>query len=281
MPKFLFINNYYSTLIWRIANRFFPSLLKTATINRRIRLCNFTLVLLYFWFCDLITLHHPHQYRHLVSVCGATDTPTYVPLGDNCTANSECAGEALCDEHGTCVCPLGYLPLKDGVNCDQFYCETKAECEETFSMHTDCIGNGCFCETGYELDGNATGCLLASQLIGSTCRSSTECGDEAVCIQVGLGKFSTVFSDFLIQKGVCKCKFGKVTDNGQDCSLFKCQNDGECKKLDPNSHCTGLHCICDSGRYLDVELQICSKSSWKYIYILAFVVEVFSIIFVY
>ena len=223
-----------------------------------------------------------------------------VPLGGNCSdlLRLYCGVDATCSlQSGTCICTLGYQPSDDGKNCDQFICDQDADCLYTFGPNTHCIESGCFCVEGYELDysyyspsdfddppstsetttvnskndssdndNSNSICVPASQLIGGACDADSECGIGTQCIQ-----------------GVCKCKFGKVISvNGQDCELYRCSTDDECKRMDNNSHCMGrLHCKCDSGLHLDVDVQICSKSNVKYFYIVGFIIEVIAVLLVY
>lgn len=161
------------------------------------------------------------------------------PLGGFCLNDDWCGDDTLCLER-RCTCELGSIADSNRVDCNDLKCKSDLECAQNFT-NTVCTRKGkCSCSDSFKLEKNQ--CVPRFQLIGGTCRRSSDCGSSTVCAQ-----------------DRCKCKMGHFPDDNQmDCRRKVCRTNADCS-LFGGSECKKGECKCQPGYALDYDSQNCLR----------------------
>ncbi|XP_067674713.1 uncharacterized protein [Haliotis asinina] len=160
----------------------------------------------------------------LPPTASTSTTPSTIPVGSNCTNESQCMAPSTCND-STCTCPEKYY--KKDQQCERRVlvggqCTNRSECV----ANADCSNNTCKC-SGEFFEKNMT-CIPRVQ-VDQGCQDNAECVVNAVCSN----NTCTCLEDFFLKD--MKCKPRVQVDQG-------CQDAAECviHAVCSNNTCTCL-----------------------------------------
>lgn len=148
-------------------------------------------------------------------------------IGNKCQQNLDCGKNAVCNSESKCVCEFGYQADLHNLNCGQYQCQTQKDCATKFGQKTQCrapsnsnITPFCDCENPIDYFKNVTTQLCDKRKTRRECSQDEDCKLKGIC-----------------QNRVCRCKYGYVPNENDDCKQFQCFSDLECENLFKFSKC--------------------------------------------